>query len=132
MELGPDDAILALAPLFHITGLVGHGVLSLLLPAPLVLGGRFQPEIMVDAIREHRPVFTVGAITAFAALAGVPGVGPDDFASLTKIYSGGAPIAPAVADKARDRVRRLHPQRLRPHRDLVDHPHRPAAAARPG
>ena len=99
MELGPDDVILALAPLFHITGLVGHGVLSLLLPAPLVLGGRFQPEIMVDAIREHRPGFTVGAITAFAALAGVAGVGPEDFASLTKIYSGGAPIAPAVADK---------------------------------
>jgi long-chain acyl-CoA synthetase len=99
MELGPDDAILAIAPLFHITGLVGHGVLSLLLPAPLVLAHRFHPAVMVDAVREHRPVFTVGAITAFAALASVPGVGPDDFASLTKIYSGGAPVAPAVADR---------------------------------
>ncbi|MFB9315811.1 AMP-binding protein [Nocardioides plantarum] len=99
MQLGPDDAILATAPLFHITGLVGHGVLSLLLPAPLVLGHRFHPGVMVDAIREHRPVFTVGAITAFSALAAVPGVGPDDFASLTKIYSGGAPVAPAVADR---------------------------------
>lgn len=99
MELEAGEAILGIAPLFHITGLVGHGVLSLLLPAPLVLGHRFQPAVMVDAIREHRPVFTVGAITAFAALAGVPDVGPDDFASLTKIYSGGAPIAPAVADK---------------------------------
>jgi long-chain acyl-CoA synthetase len=99
MELGSDDAILAIAPLFHITGLVGHAVLSLLLPAPLVLGHRFHPAVMVDAIREHRPVFTVGAITALAALAAVPGVGPDDFASLTKIYSGGAPIAPAVADR---------------------------------
>jgi long-chain acyl-CoA synthetase len=99
MQLGPEDAILAIAPLFHITGLVGHGILSLLVPAPLVLGHRFQPAVMVDAIREHRPVFTVGAITAFAALAAVPGVGPEDFRSLTKIYSGGAPIAPAVADK---------------------------------
>ncbi|MEU7631214.1 AMP-binding protein [Nocardia sp. NPDC049220] len=99
MQLGPEDAILAIAPLFHITGLVGHGILSLLIPAPLVLGHRFHPAVMVDAIREHRPVFTVGAITAFAALAAVPGVGPEDFRSLTKIYSGGAPIAPAVADK---------------------------------
>jgi long-chain acyl-CoA synthetase len=74
-------------------------VLSLLLPAPLVLAHRFHPAVMVDAVREHRPVFTVGAITAFAALASVPGVGPDDFASLTKIYSGGAPVAPAVADR---------------------------------
>ena len=99
MQLSPGDTILGLAPLFHITGLVGHGVLSLLLPAPLVLGHRFQADVMVDAIREHRPVFTIGAITAFAALGGVEGVGPDDFASLTRIYSGGAPIAPAVADK---------------------------------
>ncbi|WP_026343550.1 AMP-binding protein [Nocardia sp. BMG111209] len=99
MQLTPEDAILAIAPLFHITGLVGHAILSLLIPAPLVLGHRFHPEVMVDAIREHRPVFTVGAITAFAALAAVPTVTPDDFRSLTKIYSGGAPIAPAVADK---------------------------------
>ena len=99
MELGPDDVILAIAPLFHITGLVGHAVLSLLLPAPLVLGGRFHPEAMVDLVREHRPTFTIGAITAFTAMTAVPGAGPEDFASLSKVYSGGAPIAPAVADK---------------------------------
>ncbi|MGH1565345.1 AMP-binding protein [Mumia sp. DW29H23] len=99
MELSPQDGILAIAPLFHITGLVGHGILSLLVPAPLVLGHRFHPEVMVDLVREHRPVFTIGAITAFTALAAVPGVGPEDFASLTKVYSGGAPIAPAVAEK---------------------------------
>lgn len=99
MELDAGDPILAVAPLFHITGLVGHAVLSLLLPGPLVLGHRFHPEVMMDLIKEHRPVFTVGAITAFASLAAVPGVGPDDFSSLTKVYSGGAPIAPAVADR---------------------------------
>lgn len=99
MQLEPGEPILGIAPLFHITGLVGHGVLSLLLPAPLVLAHRFTPAVVVDAIREHQPVFTVGAITAFAALAGVDGAGPEDFSSLTKIYSGGAPIAPAIADK---------------------------------
>lgn len=102
MELGPGDAILAVAPLFHITGLVGHGVLSLLLPAPLVLGHRFHPEVMVDLVREHQPAFTVGAITAFAAMAAVEGVGPDDFASLSKLYTGGAPVAPALADRLED------------------------------
>jgi long-chain acyl-CoA synthetase len=99
MELGPADPILALAPLFHITGLVGHGILSLLVPAPLVLGHRFHPAVMLDAIREHRPVFTIGAITAFTALAAAPGRTPEDFASLTRIWTGGAPVAPAVADK---------------------------------
>lgn len=99
MQLEPDQPILALAPLFHITGLVAHAILSLLIPAPLILGHRFQPAVMLDAIREHRPVFTIGVITVFIALAGVPGVTSGDFTSLTKVYSGGAPIAPAVADK---------------------------------
>lgn len=99
MELDSGDPILAIAPLFHITGLVGHAVLSLLLPGPLVLGHRFHPAAIIDLINEHRPVFTVGAITAFASLAAVPGVTREDFASLTKVYSGGAPVAPAVADR---------------------------------
>lgn len=104
MQLGPADTILGLAPLFHITGLVGHGVLALLLPAPLVLAHRFEPSVMVDAVREHRPVFTVGAITAYAAMAGVPGAGPEDFRSLTKIWSGGAPIAPAVGEQLGEKL----------------------------
>lgn len=98
MDLHPDEPILAIAPLFHITGLVGHGIVSLLVPSPLVLGHRFHPGVMVDLVREHRPVFTVGAITAFTALAAAPGRTPEDFASLTKLYSGGAPVAPAIAD----------------------------------
>jgi long-chain acyl-CoA synthetase len=106
MELVPGEGLLGLAPLFHITGLVGHGVLSLLLPAPLVLTHRFEPAVMLDAVREHRPTFTIGAITAFISMAGVPGVGPDDFRSLTKVYSGGAPIAPAVATRLEEQFGR--------------------------
>ncbi|MFT4044375.1 MAG: AMP-binding protein, partial [Gordonia sp. (in: high G+C Gram-positive bacteria)] len=48
---------------------------------------------------EHRPVFTVAAITAFNALATAPGATPADFESLRVLYSGGAPIAPAVGDR---------------------------------
>ncbi|MBD5831138.1 long-chain fatty acid--CoA ligase [Janibacter melonis] len=99
MGLSPGDGILAVAPLFHITGLVGHAVVSLMLPAPLVLGHRFHPAVMVDLIREHRPRFTVGAITALSAIAQVDGIGPSDFSSLTKLYTGGAAVAPAVADR---------------------------------
>ncbi|ATY13045.1 acyl-CoA synthetase [Amycolatopsis sp. AA4] len=102
--LGEADTILGIAPLFHITGLVGHAMLALLLPAPLVLAHRFQPAVMLDAIREHRPTFTIGAITAFTALAGVPGVSREDFSSLTAVYSGGAAIAPAVAESLENRL----------------------------
>jgi long-chain acyl-CoA synthetase len=99
MRLTPDDVVLGVAPLFHITGLIGHVALALLLPCPLVLAHRFHPEVVLDAIREHRPTFTVGAITVFISLSGVEGVSREDFSSLRTIYSGGAPIAPAITDQ---------------------------------
>ncbi|WP_445187557.1 AMP-binding protein [Pseudonocardia sp. Cha107L01] len=99
MKLTGEDSVLGIAPLFHITGLIGHVALALLLPCPLVLAHRFHPEVVLDAIKEHRPTFTVGAITVFISLAGIDGVTKDDFASFKMLYSGGAPIAPAVTDR---------------------------------
>ena len=106
MRLTPDDSVLGVAPLFHITGLVGHVAVALLVPCPLVLAHRFHPEVVLEAIREHRPTFTVGSITVFIALSGGPGVGREDFASLRTIYSGGAPIAPAVTDSFEEKTGR--------------------------
>jgi long-chain acyl-CoA synthetase len=97
MELDPTTAILGIAPLFHITGLVCQLVTSLLTPAPLVLSYRFEPEVMLSSIREHSPAFAVGAVTAFVALLGAPSFARADFASFQRVYSGGAPVSPATA-----------------------------------
>ena len=94
--LGRDDVILGVAPLFHITGLIGHVALALLLPAPLVLSYRFEPSLGIDTIRESGATFTVGAITVFIALMNAPNADKDALATLTKIYSGGAPIPPST------------------------------------
>jgi long-chain acyl-CoA synthetase len=94
--IGRDDVILGIAPLFHITGLIGHIAISLLLPAPLVLFHRFEPATAIDTIREHRATFTVGSITVFIALMNAPDADRDALATLTKIYSGGAPIPPST------------------------------------
>ncbi|MFF2128303.1 class I adenylate-forming enzyme family protein [Streptomyces olivochromogenes] len=99
MKLSQDDVVLGIAPLFHITGLVGHVCVSLVVGSELVLAHRFDGRVVLDAIREHRPTFTVGAITAFNHLSGLPGATKDDFASLRAVYSGGAPIAPQLRDK---------------------------------
>ncbi|GAA1561198.1 hypothetical protein GCM10009789_13050 [Kribbella sancticallisti] len=101
-RLGPDDTVLGVAPLFHITGLIAHIAVSLLIPAPLVLAYRFEPGVVLDAIREHRTTFTVGAITVFIALSNTPGVTRADLASLRTVYSGGAPIAPSTARSFQD------------------------------
>lgn len=95
--LGPDDVLLGIAPLFHVTGLSGHIGVALLSGMPLVLGYRFDPQVVLDMFREHRPTFTVGATTVFVALANAPGAAREDFASLRVVASGGAPMPPSVA-----------------------------------
>ena len=95
-RLGPDDVVLGVAPLFHITGLIAGVTLALLLGAPLVLTYRFEPSVAIDIIREERPTFTVGSITVFIALMNAPNAERDALASLTKIWSGGAPIPPST------------------------------------
>lgn len=99
MQFTSGDVILGVAPLFHITGLIGHIGLALLAGCPLVINHRFEPGVVIDAIREHRPTFTVGSITVFINLAGMDGVTKQDWSSFRVVYSGGAPIAPAVTDQ---------------------------------
>jgi len=99
MGLQAGDSVLGVAPLFHITGLIGHMGIALLAHCPQVINHRFKPGVVMDAIREHRPTFTVGSITVFISLAGLTGVTREDWSSFRMIYSGGAPIAPAVTDQ---------------------------------
>lgn len=96
--LGPQDSVLGIAPLFHVTGLSGHMAPALLTGIPLVLTYRFDPAVVVEAIREHRPTFTVAAIAAYVALANAPGAASDDLASFTKLLTGGAPVAPSIVE----------------------------------
>ncbi|WP_020496899.1 class I adenylate-forming enzyme family protein [Sciscionella marina] len=96
MPLTRQDTVLGIAPLFHITGLVGHVTASLVSGAPLIVLGRFTPEAAVDATARYKATFAVGAITAFQAILNLPGVEAKDLASLKKIYSGGGPVAPAL------------------------------------
>ena len=96
--LTPDDVVLAGAPLFHITGLVGHIAVAMLVPMPLVLGYRFEPATIARLAERHRCTFTTMAITAFTALLNDPAA-RRDLSSLTKVYSGGAPIAPSIVER---------------------------------
>ena len=95
-RLGPGDVVLGVAPLFHITGLIAGVTVSLLLGAPLVLAYRFEPSVAIETIRDERSTFTVGSITVFIALMNAPNAERDALASLTKIWSGGAPIPPST------------------------------------
>lgn len=91
----------ALAPLFHITGMVCELAACIANAGTLVLAHRFDAGAVLDAFLEHRPAYTVGPATAFMALAAHPGVTPDHFASFQVVSSGGAPLPPALVERLR-------------------------------
>ncbi|MFD9410654.1 class I adenylate-forming enzyme family protein [Streptomyces sp. NPDC059989] len=91
----------ALAPLFHITGMVCELAACFANAGTLVLAHRFEAGVVLDAFLEHRPAYTVGPATAFMALTAHPGATPDHFASFQVISSGGAPLPPALVERLR-------------------------------
>ncbi|WP_327309518.1 AMP-binding protein [Streptomyces sp. NBC_01298] len=91
----------ALAPLFHITGMVCELAACFTNAGTLVLAHRFDAGAVLDAFLEHRPAYTVGPATAFMALAAHPGATPDHFASFRVLSSGGAPLPPALVERLR-------------------------------
>lgn len=91
----------AMAPLFHITGMVAQVAACLTNAGTLALAYRFEAGVVLDAFAEHRPAYTVGPSTAFMALAAHPSVTREHFASFAMISSGGAPLPPALVEKFR-------------------------------
>ena len=97
-EFNRDTRIFGVAPLFHVTGFEIQLVTAFAASATLILTYRFHPQVALEAFLEHKPTFIVGAITAFIALMNQPEATSTHFDSFVHIYSGGAPIAPAVID----------------------------------
>lgn len=89
----------ALAPLFHITGMVAQLASCFTNAGTLALAYRFEAGVVLDAFAEHAPAYTVGPSTAFMALAAHPAATREHFASFGMISSGGAPLPPALVEK---------------------------------
>ncbi len=97
--LGADDKILTTAPFFHITGLGLHLAMGLGGGIPMVLTYRFEPATVLGLMERYRPTFTVGAITAYIALADRAEPGSEAMAAMSNAFSGGAPVAQSVVDR---------------------------------
>ncbi|SNT00279.1 class I adenylate-forming enzyme family protein [Rhodococcoides kyotonense] len=93
------DVVLAVAPLFHITGAVINAAIALIRDCTLVFANRFSPDVTLDAFAEHRVTYTIGSITVFNALYNSPSATAQHFSSIKALYSGGAPIPPASVEK---------------------------------
>ncbi|MFG2289078.1 class I adenylate-forming enzyme family protein [Streptomyces sp. NPDC048595] len=101
LNLAEGATYFALAPLFHITGMVCELAACIADAGTLALAYRFEAGVVLDAFLEHRPAYTVGPSTAYMALMAHPDVTRDHFASFTTMSSGGAPLPPALVEKFR-------------------------------
>jgi long-chain acyl-CoA synthetase len=104
IHLDTSDVILGIAPLFHITGLIGHLTLSFLIPAPLVLSYRFDADTVLRSAQDEHATFTIGALTAFIALLDKMSRDQYDLSSLRKVYSGGQAVASKVLAEFEERT----------------------------
>jgi long-chain acyl-CoA synthetase len=98
LQLGNQDVILAVAPLFHVTGQVAHLASAAYAGIPLILFFRFDPEVTLQLIERWKATMTLGAITVFIALMNHPDIKKRDFSSMTKVYTGGAPVPVAIVE----------------------------------
>ncbi len=98
-SLGPGDVTVAMAPLFHITGLVCHMSTARASHSPLLLGYRFEAGEILRLIERWRGTFVIGPLTAFIAMLDHPGFAERDLSSLTKVASGGAPVYASVVER---------------------------------
>ncbi|MBI2801956.1 MAG: AMP-binding protein [Gammaproteobacteria bacterium] len=96
MDLSSRDVILGVAPLFHVTGLIAQTTTSFLLPCAQILYYRFDPATTAELIERYGATFVVASITVFIALMNNEDAKRRNFSTLKKVYSGGAPVAPAT------------------------------------
>jgi long-chain acyl-CoA synthetase len=104
------DVVLGAAPLFHLTGLTGHIAIARHCAVPLVLFHRFDAGECLRMIERWRATFAIAALTAYIALLDHPDLARRDISSLSKAFTGGAPVSPAVVARfERATGRTLHP-----------------------
>jgi long-chain acyl-CoA synthetase len=99
VRLTPPDVILGVAPLFHVTGEVAHLGCAAWAGIPVILFFRFDPEEALRLVERWKATMTVGSITVFISLMNHPDMQKRDFSSMKKVFSGGAPVSPAIVEQ---------------------------------
>ncbi|ANS78090.1 Long-chain-fatty-acid--CoA ligase [Serinicoccus hydrothermalis] len=102
MDLGPEDRVLCVAPIFHITGAVITLMAPLLAGSCVVLIGRTTPEAVAHAFAHDGVTSTTGSITVFNGLARLDDLSSDDFPHVRHLFSGGAPVPATTVTRFRD------------------------------
>lgn len=102
LRMTTDDVILAVAPLFHVTGEVAHLAIAAHMGIPVILYYRFDAGETLRLIEHRKATMTVAAITVYIALMNHPDIKKRDLSSFKKAYSGGAPVSAAIVEQFKE------------------------------
>ena len=96
----PDDVLVLALPLFHMHGLgvALHGTLTV--GARAVLQPTFEPDAVLDAIREHQATMFFGVPTMYSRLVASPRAA--ELSALRLCASGSAPMPAELHDAVRE------------------------------
>lgn len=100
------DVVLGVLPQFHTFGFTVLTMLPLTVGARAAYTARFVPQRIIKLFREHRPTAFIAIPSMYNALLHAKDAGPDDFASLRFIVSGGEPLPEAISAAFLERFNR--------------------------
>jgi long-chain acyl-CoA synthetase len=96
VSITQGDTLLGVLPQFHSFGLSVMTLLPLMIGCRVVYTARFVPAKLIRLLRDHRPSVFVAIPSMYNALLHAKDGGPEDFASVRYLVSGGEPLPDAV------------------------------------
>ncbi|HLV97917.1 MAG TPA: long-chain fatty acid--CoA ligase [Ktedonobacterales bacterium] len=90
-DLGPQDVLMSVLPLFHVFGSTVCMVAPLLAGAPIVLVPRFDPRRLIPTVQQQHVTILAGVPSMYALLLRTP-LTSQDISSLRLCVSGGAAL----------------------------------------
>ena len=100
LNLKQTDKIFMASPLAHQTGFLYAILQPIMLGAEVVLLDRWDAPMGVELIQKHGCTFTMGATPFLSDIVEMPNVKDFDLSKLHTFASAGAPIPPALVQKA--------------------------------
>lgn len=100
LELGQDDILHAVSPVGHMTGYAIFVLLPLLLNATIVLQDVWNAERGLSIMEAEGVTFSAGATPFLADICDAAMAGPFRPSKLRRFYCSGAPIPPALVQRA--------------------------------
>ncbi len=97
-DLDISDHILTALPMFHVGGLNIQTIPALYLGATVTLQKRFEPAMVLSAIKERRPTRLVLVPATIVALSEHPDFKTTDFSSIKSVTTGSTIVQKSVID----------------------------------